>query len=222
MAKKILFPIHFFLFLLVAGLANGRPAQASGNLEIIFQNEPLFSQTDFLPGDRVTRWVKIFNRGPDNLEIGVKAANFSDPEGLGGKLTIAIEQDGVQLYTNSLAGFFAAGEIPLTSAPVGESRQYDLSVAFNLNAPNADQGRILSFDLVFGSLAADPVERAGGQNSWPTDRRAPSAGSETADSGPLLAIQAKSDQTVVSGSSGSFQIGVTNIGAQTAANVVLE
>ena len=67
-------------------------------LVVEFENDPLFNEANFLPGQSVTRWVKVTNNSGENQKIGVKAINVNDPDNFGSVLQIVISENGTDLY----------------------------------------------------------------------------------------------------------------------------
>lgn len=141
------------LMLVVAGTFSA-PAvfAAADDLMVEFENTPLFNEANFLPGSEVSRWAKVKNNTPDANPIIIEAINESDPDGLADVFEIGIYEGGIQRYgTTTLAAFFAAGEVSLSSLAGGGSQtQYDFLVKFVPGANNSYQGKSLGFDILVG------------------------------------------------------------------------
>lgn len=130
-------------------------AQAQ-NLVVQFETTPLFSEANFLPGQNVTRWVKVTNNSGQPQRIATEAINVSDPNWLGNVLNLEIKEGGVTRYNNPLSKFFTAGEVYLSNlAGGGTQTQYDFIVTFYSGAGNPFQGKSLKFDILIGFQGAE-------------------------------------------------------------------
>ncbi len=130
----------------------------STSLDIQFENEPLFNEANFVPGDAVTRWVKVNNNTADNHYLGVSATDYyscGDPVCLADALDLVISENGTELYHDSLTNFFNAGEISLSTVNAGANTQYDFSVTFLPTSGNDYQGLSTYFDFIVGTLGSD-------------------------------------------------------------------
>lgn len=132
------------VFLLSAGIA-----QASG-LTVVFENDPLFNEANFLPGDNVSRWVQAANSSGETKSMAAEAIYVSDPDGLADVLNLEIKEGQQVLYDGTLAGFFDAGEVYLSELADGGQTQYDFTVSFAPGAENEYQGKSLGFDILVG------------------------------------------------------------------------
>ena len=142
-----IFGIGFSLIPLTSAQANG--------LDVEFEGEPesLFNEANFLPGQSVTRWVKVTNNSGEDQEIGVNVTGSSDCSGaycLSDELNLVISKNSTPLYTGSLTDFFEAGEIYLSHLPNGANIQYDFSITFTHGAGNNYQGLSTSFNFEIG------------------------------------------------------------------------
>lgn len=120
--------------------------------------EPIFSETNFLPGDSVTRRVQVTNNSDQLQRIATKAINVRDLNNLGTVLNLEIKEGQKILYNNPLSRFFNTGEVFLSNlAGNGGSTQYDFTVSFYSGAQNPFQGRTLSFDILIGFQGGERV-----------------------------------------------------------------
>ena len=82
------------------------PVCATGGLLITFEQDPLFGQSNFLPGDSITRWVKVANNTGETKSIATEAINWPNfpaydsisSEDLSRALLIIISEGGNDLY----------------------------------------------------------------------------------------------------------------------------
>lgn len=144
---------YIFLFLAVI-LFGGSScfARAAGTLDIQFEKTPLFSEASFVPGDSVTRWVRVTNTTGSAVDLGAQLSNFSDPDGLGSQLHVSIREGGTALYSGTLSDLNTAGESKLSVLNDGAITQYDVSVTFDPTVGNLYQGKTMMFDFIIGSI----------------------------------------------------------------------
>lgn len=132
-------------------------------LVVVFEHAPLFSEANFLPGENITRWVKVTNNTPDTKKIAIEAINKSDPNHLGDTLDLVIKEGATERYHGTLSAFFAAGQISLSSlAGNGGSTQYDLTVSFLNTSNNTYQEKNLHFDILIGFQGEEGGASSGG------------------------------------------------------------
>lgn len=134
------------------GLLFVEPVQADiADFVVQFENEPplsLFNEANFLPGDNVTRWIKITNNTTNPLKIVTKATNIINNEGLGDILNLEIKNGSTSLYNDTLSHFFSIGGKSLPNlATGGVPIQYDYIIRFDPNSGNEYQGKHLNFDI---------------------------------------------------------------------------
>lgn len=142
----------FKIILIISALAPLAVAQANGdNLVVEFEQTPLFKEANFLPGNEVVRWIKVTNNAAESKNIITEAINTSDPDGLGDMLNLVVKKGAQELYNDSLADFFSAGEVPLSSiSGNGGSAQYDFIISFQNTSNNNYQGKTIGFDILIG------------------------------------------------------------------------
>lgn len=138
-------------------------AQGTDSLTVQFEKNPLFSEANFLPGDSIARWARVTNNSGQTERIAVEAINVSDPNDLGDALRLEIKQGANQLFDNSLAAFFDAGEVYLSDLNAGGGyAQYDFIVSFYNESGNPLQGKTLGFDIIIGFQGAEGGLTPGG------------------------------------------------------------
>jgi len=135
---------------IIAGLFLFAPhvfAQPANPFVVQFENTPLFSEANFLPGDTVSRWVKVSNNIGETLKISVSAINVNNPDNLADVLYLQIKQGANTLYSGTLAGFISAGNVYLSDLTNGSQTQYDFEVTFDINSGDEYAGKVLGFDF---------------------------------------------------------------------------
>jgi len=120
------------------------------SLIVEFEKTPLFDEVNFLPGQGVSRLVKVTNNSGQPQRIATEAINVSDPNRLGDVLNLEIKEGGITRYNDTFSKFFTAGEIYLSDLGSGEQIQYDFIVTFYSGAGNPFQGKSLGFDILIG------------------------------------------------------------------------
>jgi hypothetical protein len=138
--------------LLGAGVLFVSPTQADPpNLEVEFQNDPLFSEANFMPGDGVTRWVKVTNNTTQTQPIDTWAINVNNSDNLGDLISLEIKEGVTSLYNDTFSSFFTGGNVFLSNlAGNGTQTQYDFIATFDPGTDNDYQGKSLGFDIVIG------------------------------------------------------------------------
>jgi len=136
-----------------------QPVQAA-DFVVEFEDDPLFKEANFLPGDSISRYIKVKNNSTDIFKIATKADNFVDNDGLGDVLNLEIKQGVVSHYNDTLSNFFSDGVVLLPDlAGNGTKTQYDYIISFDPVAGNTYQGKSLSFDILIGY--EEPASRGG-------------------------------------------------------------
>ncbi len=125
---------------------------------------PLFLETNFLPGDSKTCWIKASNLSLDKTEkVAVEARKFDGSfpvSDLARALEIKIKSNGTTLYgPKLLIDFYKDSgdplaqddkEVYLSDLVPGETRKYDITISFPADKGNDWQGKTTSFDIVWG------------------------------------------------------------------------
>ncbi|MDO8668420.1 MAG: fibronectin type III domain-containing protein [bacterium] len=162
MKLKIFTTICFALMLALGfTLAPFNQAQAIGNIaDINFENSPLFGNANIMPGDSVSKWVRVENKVNDNIVVTTAATNVNNEDDLGGQMNLTIKKGTTVLYDDTMTAFFGAGNINLGALAIGETGQFNYTVTFNSQAGNDFQGKTMGFDI---SVTAQASESVGGE-----------------------------------------------------------
>lgn len=137
-------------------------AQAQG-LEVVFENEPdsLFDETNFLPGESVTRYADVTNNSGETKKIGLEIINqYPCSENcLSDVLDLVINENGnpLPLYSDSLTNFYGAGEKVLSDLSTGATIRYYFSMTFNPVAGNVYQNSTADFDINIGFFGEESI-----------------------------------------------------------------
>jgi len=155
-----------------AALAEYPPNPNEGGLEVEFEQTPLFGNEEgnFIPGDSVTRWVKVTNNTSEIKRVAVEAINYPKnilgnipDDDLSQVLIITIrKKGGNDIYGGSsptgvktLADFYENGETYLSdiaakSNGVGGVNEYEFEVSFPEEKGDDWQGATTGFDIIVG------------------------------------------------------------------------
>ena len=160
-----------------AALAEYPPNPNEGDLEIEFEQTPLFGSEEgnFIPGDSVTRWVKVTNNTSEIKRVAVEAINYPKnilgnipDDDLSQVLIITIrKKGGNDIYGGSsptgvktLADFYENGETYLSdiaakSNGVSGVNKYEFEVSFPESKGDKWQGATTKFDIIVGFQGED-------------------------------------------------------------------
>ena len=135
----------------------GNTAKADDVLTVQFERDPLFYETNLVPGDTKTGWIKVTNNSSTTAqEILIKSDSVyecTETYCLSDMLNMVISEGGSPpLYSESLTKFFEDSEngLLLSLLGPGDTTQYDISVYFNESAENEYQAKTTNFDLIIG------------------------------------------------------------------------
>lgn len=139
-----------FLTLFVLSLAFLMPAPAFAALDVVFESTPLFTVSDFVPGDTEEGDITISNTGSDSEEAYTEAVNISDPDGLGSQMRLRVLEGTTVLYDDVFSTFLASGKVALSTISGASASTYTFEVSFISSTDDTYQGKSLGFDLCVG------------------------------------------------------------------------
>ena len=130
---------------------------AVGDLTInwgVPSGDPIFVVTNALPGDTESRQVIVTNDGSVPRDIAVRGDLLSESPFFSTILDFKISENGTDLYTGTLADFFAAtatpSSVPLNTINPSDSKTYTFEVHFQESAGNEFQNAFVIFNLLIG------------------------------------------------------------------------
>lgn len=123
---------------------------AVSSLVVEFQDTPLFNEANFVPGESVSRWVKVLNNSGQAQRIATEAINENDLDNFASQLNLNIKEGETVIFDKTLAEFFDQGETYLSSLADGAQTQYDFTITFNSGSGNEYQEKTLGFDILVG------------------------------------------------------------------------
>lgn len=118
---------------------------------VVFEQTPLFSNTNFAPGEIVSRHFTVTNDTTTIKTVAIEVINgMCGTPCLSNKLHVKILGDGTKYFDDTLAKFFSAGETAIGTLPANTPREYTMSVSFVPDAVNEYQAKTATFDLLVG------------------------------------------------------------------------
>jgi len=127
-----------------------------GSLELTYDNDPIFSETNLAPANSVVKTVIAKNIGSSQVTVGISGTETSDPGNLSDKITLVISSDGSDLYgaggAKTLSNFYSDGEIQLATLNPNQSKTFNLMTTLDSTLGNEYQNQKAMFDLTIGSL----------------------------------------------------------------------
>lgn len=117
---------------------------------IEFQMSPLFGESNFAPGDSVSRWVKVTNSTSDNHRTIVRALNINNESKFGDAVILQIKKGDIILYENTFSDFFNKSEIILPQVEPGETDIINFIAIFKSESGNNYQDKNMNFSLQVG------------------------------------------------------------------------
>ncbi|KKR31709.1 MAG: hypothetical protein UT63_C0063G0022 [Candidatus Gottesmanbacteria bacterium GW2011_GWC2_39_8] len=133
--------------------------RAFGRLTVTFPSSPMFNESNWIPGKKVTKTINIKNEELVTRKIGIKADKYEDAEspGLSDILSLIIIKNGSPVYgegsttgRKKLADFYKGGVVWIDSLKGSLSQDYIFIVEMPYSAGNEYQGKSTQFDLVAG------------------------------------------------------------------------
>ncbi|MDP3998523.1 MAG: calcium-binding protein [bacterium] len=149
---------------------NNSTVRAVGDLNVdwgVPDGQPIFTVSNFLPGDSETRTVQIVNGASIIKPVGIRGKLITELKDLSDILDFRISEGGTDLYggttgEKTLADFFDESEglegIELFSINPGETRTINFTVKFPESAGNEFQNAGIVFDIIVGLAVEVPEE----------------------------------------------------------------
>ena len=148
--NSILILIIGVVFLLQPIVSSASENPENKNLLVVFEKEPLFSESNFLPSETISRHISVTNLTAGTKKIAIRANNVTDHNNFGSQLRLDIKDGETLIYQATLSDFFQNSGIELSSLDTNQSKNYSLSINFLANSKNIFQGATLNFDIDIG------------------------------------------------------------------------
>ncbi|OGD68009.1 hypothetical protein A3I18_00500 [Candidatus Campbellbacteria bacterium RIFCSPLOWO2_02_FULL_35_11] len=148
---KIKLNIIFILF----AFFSAENVFAQDSLFVEFQNNPLFSETNFVPSESVEKYIRVTNNSGNIQTIVVSTINSISCNAnpcLSEAINLVIKKGENKLYDDTLKNFLKGDYINLGDLDNGASAQYDFIATFKPEKGNEYQSLSTGFDLLVGFL----------------------------------------------------------------------
>ncbi len=131
-------------------ISSSTSALIGTNFDILPEQDPLFQNANFMPGDSVERYVRVTNKTTDSFLGGAWATGVNDDDGLGSALKLTITRDSTVIYHNTLADFFSQTYVSLPEIVGGATVDYIFSIYFEHQSGNDYQEKSVDFNISVG------------------------------------------------------------------------
>jgi len=140
------------------GFLFASPASANGTLVVEWSETgsiwlplsgAIFNEANFMPGNQVTRYIRVTNNSGQPQRIAIEAINEKDSDNLSSQMNLVIKEGGT-IFNDTLKKFFDQGETYLSDLAIGGTTIYELTITLNSGTDNAYQEKILGFDILVG------------------------------------------------------------------------
>jgi Ca2+-binding RTX toxin-like protein len=144
------------------GFFDKKVAYAVGDLNVVWQSDPLFNYSNIAPGFEITKNVGVTNSAPSPRSVAIKGIKTSDTANMASVMHIEIKEGANVLYYDTLTNFFASSASPfgifLSDLGNGGSTNYSVKVVFDESAGNQYQNKNIVFDLQIGITVGIPTQ----------------------------------------------------------------
>ncbi|MCX6806875.1 MAG: hypothetical protein NT135_02020 [Candidatus Berkelbacteria bacterium] len=125
----------------------------SNEINLIYPGNPspLFSETNWSPGQTTTKSITVINNSSSEQNLGIQILNISNL-GLAPFVILQVLSPSIN-FSSTLADLNYPKETSITMIPSGNTN-LDLSISLSDNADNSYQNQSISFDIQFGFLAS--------------------------------------------------------------------
>lgn len=135
----------------------------AANLEVTFEQTPLFNSSSLAPGDSVVKTVTVKNNGTVTESVYVSVANETST-GLADviQLTIVASSTGTTYFDNSFSTFFSSVPVALGTLSAVDSEIFIFTATFQDSADDTYQATTMGFDLIVGFEGGESESDNGG------------------------------------------------------------
>ena len=142
--KKILTTIIFLILIVLPGLA-----QAS-DIAIDFVPDPLFEETNYLPGDETTgRYALVTNKSGAQQTVYLGLSELISTKEMADVIELSVWESGDELWRGSLVDLYNANTVELSGIGSDDTNQYDFEARMTGSGDGFQQARA-EFDLWLG------------------------------------------------------------------------
>lgn len=148
--KLVLIPLAILLWFPLS--VSAQVVKTDGNLQVVFESEPLFNALNIVPGFSESKTVIVKNIGADTEDSYVSVANATST-GLADFINLEVSSTSTiptQQFSGSFNSFFNQTPVDLGDLMPGEERTYTFTASFVSTSSNAYGGTAMGFNLVVG------------------------------------------------------------------------
>ena len=166
---KIIFTVLILSIGFLIGVSN---VLAQGDLSVIFNPDPLFNETNFVPGDVSTATATVTNNSSETKKIGISGeVTGASITSLANALDFKVSENGTVLYgdgsstgAKTLEDFFedSPNGIYLSDLGPGQSATYTLTATFLPKSGNQYQATYTKFNFDIGFFPIETISGQGG------------------------------------------------------------
>lgn len=143
---KILIPV--VTLIIFGSFAN--TASAVTPLTVSFDPNPLFKDSNFMPGDNKEANITIDNNSDSTQSAYIEGVNVFNDDGLADQMNLEIFEGPTEIYNDNFETFLKAGPVLLSDIGASAPKTYNLKVTFIESTDNDYQGKTLGFDICVG------------------------------------------------------------------------
>ncbi|MEX0931763.1 MAG: hypothetical protein WDZ88_03360 [Candidatus Paceibacterota bacterium] len=135
------------------------PVSADNGLDVTFEQQPLFNEANFLPGDTVSRTVQVHNTTGATQSVITSTDNESDTNDFSEQFAFEIvdTSDNTVYFSGTLKDLFDGDVANLGSIVNNQTRTFAFKATLNSGTGNAFQGAAIGFDLAVGFFGGEVV-----------------------------------------------------------------
>ncbi|KKP74863.1 MAG: hypothetical protein UR79_C0002G0204 [Candidatus Campbellbacteria bacterium GW2011_GWD1_35_49] len=151
--KVLKIKLNIIIFFIALFFGTSNIVYAENGLDVEFESTPLFSEINFIPGESVTKYIKVTNTLGKSQTVVVSAINSNSCDKtpcLSEAINLIIKREDNELFNGSLEDFLNGDEINLGNLNNGSSAEYDFIVTFLPEKENEYQSLSSTFDLLIG------------------------------------------------------------------------
>lgn len=136
--------LSIFTILMIGGFTKSAFADTP---TIEFQNSPLFGESNFIPGQSVTKTIKFTNNTDITRNAYIRVAEVVNTDKFGDAVTLVIKQGDTILYNDTFSNFFNKGKVNLPQVEVGNTNIISFIATFIPESNNDYQNKVMGFGL---------------------------------------------------------------------------
>ena len=122
----------------------------AADLSVVFEQTPLFNESQVAPGDMVTRTVTVTNNGSESHTVVTAADNVANTDSFGDVFDLMIDFGGTNEFSGTFSEFFNEDEVVLGVLGAGDAVVLTYKATIDGSVGNQYQLATMTFDLLVG------------------------------------------------------------------------